>query len=39
MFGAFLLQNSSNLCFDVVLRSMKKKKQQNKTKQKKEKSW
>ena len=39
MFGAFLLQNSSNLCSDVVLRSMKKKQQQNKTKQKKEKSW
>ena len=37
MFGAFLLQNSSNLCFDVVLRSMKKKKttKQNKTKKRK----
>ena len=32
MFGAFLLQNSSNLCSDVVSRSMKK---QNKTKKKK----
>lgn len=32
MFGAFLLQNSSNLCSDVVSRSMKK---QNKTKEKK----
>ena len=34
MFGAFLLQNSSNLCSDVVSRSMKKK-QQNKTTKKK----
>ena len=34
MFGAFLLQNSSNLCSGVVSRSMKK---QNKTKQKRKK--
>ena len=34
MFGAFLLQNSSNLYSDVVSRSMKK---QNKTKQKRKK--
>ena len=31
MFGAFLLQNYSNLCSDVVSRSMKKK---NQTRQK-----
>ena len=37
MFGAFLLQNSSNLCSGVVSRSMKKqnKTKQNKTKEKK----
>ena len=35
MFGAFLLQNSSNLCSDIVSRSMKKQQQQNKTKKKK----
>ena len=36
MFGAFLLQNSSNHCSDIVSRSMKKQQQQqqNKTKQK-----
>ena len=40
MFGAFLLQNSSNHCSDIVSRSMKKQQQQNKTKQnKKEKRW
>ena len=37
MFGAFLLQNSSNLCSDIVSRSMKKQQQQNKTKQNKKK--
>ena len=34
MFGAFLLQNYSNLCSDVVSRSMKKKKNQTRQKRK-----